>query len=67
MRCNCDYLDKWTLSGRRPDVLEYSDYKAFRYVELLVPDGVDLAKSRRAGQHYPMERGAPVSRAPTGC
>ena len=31
MRCNCDYEEKFTLSGREGDVLSQYDYKAFRY------------------------------------
>jgi alpha-L-rhamnosidase len=34
MRCNCDYVDRITLSGR-DDVIEFYDYRAFRYVEIL--------------------------------
>ena len=48
MRCNCRYEETWTLSEHggydrpRPCTLEQFDYKAFRYVELLVPAGVQL-------------------------
>ncbi len=36
LRCNCIYRETWTLSGRdEGDELEYYDYKAFRYVEVL--------------------------------
>ena len=34
MRANCDYEEKITLSGR-DDTIEFYDYKAFRYVEIL--------------------------------
>ncbi len=53
MRCNCEYLDKWTLSGRAPDILELCDYKAFRYVELSLPEGVKLERPRALVRHSP--------------
>jgi len=34
MRCNCDYVDKVTLSGD-DDLIEFYDYRGFRYVELI--------------------------------
>lgn len=33
MRCECDYYDECTLSGRE-DEFEFFDYKAFRYVQV---------------------------------
>ncbi|EMS69344.1 family 78 glycoside hydrolase catalytic domain [Ruminiclostridium cellobioparum] len=36
LRCNCIYRELWTLSGG-DDVLEYYDYKAFRYAEVVGP------------------------------
>ena len=38
MRCNCDYEDTWTLAGKT-DTWEMYDYKAFRYVALVVAEG----------------------------
>lgn len=35
MRANCEYQEFATLSGAQPDTVEFFDYKAFRYVELL--------------------------------
>jgi len=34
MRCFCNYEDKITLSGR-DDLIEFYDYRAFRYIEIL--------------------------------
>ncbi len=34
MRCNCDYVDKVTLSGA-DDLVEFYDYRGFRYMELI--------------------------------
>lgn len=34
MRCNCNYEDRITLSGR-DDLIEFYDYRGFRYVEIL--------------------------------
>ena len=54
MRCNCDYEEKFTLSGN-DDVLNEYDYKAFRYTELEIPDGVtvDTDSIRFVVRHHP--------------
>ncbi len=55
MRCNCNYKDTWILSGSK-DVLEFYDYKAFRYVEVISPIGTIIPESMCAlVRHYPME------------
>lgn len=55
MRCNCTYRETWTLSGRPHDELEHFDYKAFRYAEIVAPDGVvDLASIAAIVRHYPV-------------
>ncbi|NLZ02816.1 MAG: family 78 glycoside hydrolase catalytic domain, partial [Pirellulaceae bacterium] len=38
MRCNCDYVDKITLSGA-DDLVEFYDYRGFRYIELIDAPG----------------------------
>lgn len=55
MRCNCKYEEEFVLSGREKDTLSQYDYKAFRYVELVVPDGVSVDESSVAFtvRHYP--------------
>jgi len=53
MRCNCNYRETWTLSGKE-DVLEQYDYKAFRYVEIEAPaDTVEPDSFRAVVRHYP--------------
>ena len=58
MRCNCTYQEFWTLSGEE-DRFEPFDYKAFRYAEILAPEGILEASSFLAiVRHYPMDDGA---------
>lgn len=54
MRANCTYVDDWILSGG-DDILDQFDYKAFRYVKLVVPEGAALetADIRLISRHYP--------------
>ncbi|GKX31446.1 hypothetical protein SH1V18_39260 [Vallitalea longa] len=55
MRCNCDYQEFWTLSGA-VDHLNIYDYKAFRYVEVIVPKGCTVKSDFTAiVRHYPFE------------
>ena len=42
MRCNCNYEEKFVLSGRENDTLYQYDYKAFRYAELTGPESVTV-------------------------
>ena len=59
MRCNCDYQEFWTLSGRQKDVLEFYDYKAFRYVEVIGQDNaIDRDSFAAIVRHYPMDEDA---------
>lgn len=55
MRCNCRYEDRWVLSGKE-DVLDQFDYKAFRYAELLFPEGTEISDIRFVIRHYPFEQ-----------
>ncbi|MGN1122618.1 MAG: family 78 glycoside hydrolase catalytic domain, partial [Eubacteriales bacterium] len=57
MRCNCDYEEKFTLSGREGDVLSQYDYKAFRYAELILPEGVTVDPESLVFtvRHYPFK------------
>ena len=56
LRTKTDYEEFFTLSGKLDRLNEY-DYKAFRYVEIILPEGaqvaVDSIKFRR--RHYPFE------------
>ena len=55
MRCNCTYEETWTLADGVCTLDQY-DYKAFRYVELLVPRGVELQEIRALERHYPLDK-----------
>lgn len=65
LRCNCNYDESWTLSGRNPDILAYTDYKAFRYVELTVPDGVRVEEPYVLCRHYPLGASAAAFASPS--
>ncbi|MBR2407253.1 MAG: family 78 glycoside hydrolase catalytic domain [Clostridia bacterium] len=52
MRCNCTYEEQWVLSGGR-DTLDQFDYKAFRYAEVLLPEGAKLIDAAMIVRHYP--------------
>ena len=54
MRCNCIYEEKWILSGGE-DTLNQFDYKAFRYAEIILPQGVDVSNITMLVRHYPFE------------
>ncbi|MBD2861877.1 family 78 glycoside hydrolase catalytic domain [Paenibacillus oceani] len=60
MRCNCTYREVWTLSGSDEDELEFYDYKAFRYVEVLPEAGVqaDPDSFGVIVRHYPFDEEA---------
>lgn len=55
MRCNCDYEDKVTLSGRE-DLVEFYDYRGFRYLEIRgAPSTPEVWVDVR---HYPLDAAA---------
>ena len=54
MRCNCKYEEKWILSGG-DDTLNSFDYKAFRYAEIILPQGVDVSNITMLVRYYPFE------------
>jgi len=57
MRCNCKYTNQWALSGRLSDTVEFFDYMAFRYFEIIAPPGiVDPASVAAKVRHYPMRQ-----------
>jgi len=62
MRCNCRYEEKWILSGEWDTLYQY-DYKAFRYVDLIIPDGVTLEDVKMTVRHYPYEKRGSYSEA----
>ena len=54
LRANCDYIEPWILSGKE-DSLEWFDYKSFRYVEIDIPEGVEVYDISFNVRHYPFE------------
>ncbi|MGI5898591.1 MAG: family 78 glycoside hydrolase catalytic domain [Christensenellales bacterium] len=54
MRCNCLYEEVWTLKDGRSVLTPY-DYKAFRYGELILGDGVEILTLKAQVRHYPMD------------
>lgn len=60
MRCDTVYEEKWLLSGR-VDTLRQFDYKAFRYVELLLPEGFQLSEVALIARYAPFELKATYS------
>ena len=54
LRANCKYEEEWILSGRE-DVLDWFDYKAFRYAELEIPDSVEIKDVVFLVRHYPFD------------
>lgn len=57
LRCNCKYEERWILSGG-DDELNQFDYKAFRYAEMVVPDGAVITDIKMLVRHYPFEKKA---------
>ncbi|MBI4976833.1 MAG: family 78 glycoside hydrolase catalytic domain [Spirochaetes bacterium] len=56
MRCNCAYQETWTLAGRAPDRLQYYDYKAFRYVEIIASNPrIRMEDFAATVRHYPFD------------
>ena len=55
MRCNCRYEEEWILSGKE-DVLDQFDYKAFRYCEIMIPEGASVRDVEMQVRHYPYEK-----------
>ena len=54
MRAVCDYEEAWVL-GDGESVLDQFDYKAFRYAELIIPDGCEITDVYFNARHYPFE------------
>ena len=54
LRANCKYEEEWILSGRE-DVLDWFDYKAFRYAEFGIPDSVEIKDVVFLVRHYPFD------------
>lgn len=54
LRANCNYEETWILNGGN-STLDWFDYKAFRYVELILPLGSSIEHISLLARHYPFE------------
>lgn len=52
LRCNCQYEEEWILSDGE-SVLDWFDYKSFRYIELECDESIDLEAPVLLARHYP--------------
>ncbi len=52
LRANCIYEEEWVLA-QGISVLDWFDYKSFRYAEILLPDGVEVMNIYMNVRHYP--------------
>ena len=57
LRANCLYEEEWLLSGGEDRLVQY-DYKAFRYAELIVPEGVSIEDIHLVARYYPYSQRA---------
>jgi alpha-L-rhamnosidase len=59
MRCNCEYQEFCTLSGRPDELLTFFDYKGFRYAEVLNwPHELTAQNVWAHERHYPFPQDA---------
>lgn len=54
LRANCVYEEEFIL-GEGESRLDQFDYKAFRYAELILPEGVEVSEISFTARHYPFE------------
>ena len=54
LRANCTYEEEWVLSDGE-SILDWFDYKAFRYAELDMPADVEIRDVCFRVRHYPFE------------
>ena len=52
LRANCCYEENWILTDGE-STLDWFDYKAFRYAEVLLPEGVEITDAYMQVRHYP--------------
>lgn len=52
LRANCIYEEQWVL-GDGESVLDWFDFKSFRYAELVLPEGVEICEVYFNARHYP--------------
>jgi len=65
LRANCTYEEAWILA-QGDSVLEWFDYKSFRYAELILPEGVEVQEISFRIRHYPFELKAQLKEAYRG-
>lgn len=54
LRANCTYEEGWILAEGE-SILDWFDYKSFRYAELLLPENVEIKEVYFWVRHYPFE------------
>lgn len=52
LRANCVYREEWLLTDGE-STLDWFDYKAFRYAELLMPENTEITEVYLLARHYP--------------
>lgn len=52
LRANCVYEEEWILAEGK-NILDWFDYKAFRYAELILPDDAAISGISLKARHYP--------------
>lgn len=57
LRANCVYDEEWILKSGE-STLDWYDYKSVRYVELTLPEGVEMGDVFFNARHYPFELSA---------
>ena len=55
MRCNCTYLQTFTLSGAEKEHTDFYDYMAFRYIEVIAPEGAKILDVKMVARNYPFD------------
>ena len=60
LRANCVYEEEWILADGE-SVLDWFDYKSFRYIELILPDAVTVDELYMSVRHYPFTLRSPLS------
>ena len=61
MRAVCNYEEKWILRDGESK-LDQFDYKAFRYAEIILPDGCEITDAYFNARHYPFELKANIKK-----
>ena len=54
LRANCTYEEEWVLAEGE-SILDWFDYKSFRYAELLLPENAEIKEVYFWVRHYPFE------------